>query len=172
MVLAILQQTNATLVAQQAQMVALQLEFLNAQDSSASYAQLTKLYAAYLADALAANANLSSIVRSDILHFNGSSSLLPVSHGYTSRHSSTCHSYKLLLSEKRNTHGVVLDRQLVSVALCMLQDKISSSTTAVRTRLIAQRTAAQAALGTVSVSATCNRTAAMEFVFEVGVRHA
>lgn len=79
MILAILQQTNLTVIAQQAQVLALQIEYLNAQDSSASYTQLTKLYAEYLAEALAANANLSSIVRSNILHLNSTSSLLPVS---------------------------------------------------------------------------------------------
>ena len=79
MILAILQQTEASLTAQQAQMLALQLDFLNAHDSSAAYAQLTELYAAYLADALAADANLALTIHSQILHENTSSSLLPVS---------------------------------------------------------------------------------------------
>ena len=79
MVLAILQQTNVSCIAQQAQMVAMQIEYLNAQDSSASYTQLTALYSAYLAEALAQNTNLSSIVQNKILHLNSLSSLLPVS---------------------------------------------------------------------------------------------
>ena len=78
MVLAILQQTDASLTAQQAQVVAMQIDFLNAQDSSASHAQLTKLYSAYLDEALAQNSNLSSIIQSRLLHLNSSSSLLPV----------------------------------------------------------------------------------------------
>ena len=78
-VLAILQQTNISLIAQQAQMVAMQVEYLNAQDGSASYAQLTQLYSVYLAEALAINANLSSLIESKLLHLNSSSSLLPVS---------------------------------------------------------------------------------------------
>ena len=60
-------------------MVAMQVEYLNAQDRSASYAQLTQLYSVYLAEALAINANLSSLIESKLLHLNSSSSLLPVS---------------------------------------------------------------------------------------------
>ena len=80
MILAILQQTNASLTAQQAQMLAMHTDFLNAQDSSASSAALTTLYAAYLADALVANSNLTVAVQSQILHVNTPASLLPVSH--------------------------------------------------------------------------------------------
>lgn len=87
MVLAILQQTNVTIIAQQAEMVAMQIEYLGAQDSSASYARLTELYSAYLAEALAMNSNLSSIIQSDILHLNSSSSLLPVSRSTCMHHS-------------------------------------------------------------------------------------
>ena len=84
MVLAILQQTNVTLVAQQAQLVAMQIEYMNAQDSSAADADVTKLYAAYLAEALAMYSNLTLAIESDILHLSSSSSLLPVS--CSSRH--------------------------------------------------------------------------------------
>ena len=79
MVLAILQQTNASLAAQQAQAVAMQLEYLNAHDTSASQSQLTQQYSAYLTQALAVNANLSLVVKSSILHLSSTSSLLPVS---------------------------------------------------------------------------------------------
>ena len=79
MVLAILQQTNASLAAQQAQAVAMQLEYMNAHDTSASQSQLTQQYSAYLTQALAVNANLSTVVKSDILHLSSTSSLLPVS---------------------------------------------------------------------------------------------
>lgn len=79
MILAILQQTNVTQVAQQAQLVAMQIELLNAMDSSATYAQLTSLYSAYLAEALAANSNLTALINSEILKGNSSTSLLPVS---------------------------------------------------------------------------------------------
>ena len=78
MVLAILQQTNASLLAQQAKMVAMQLEYLNAHDSSASRSQLTQLYSVYLSEALAANSNLSAVVQSSLLHLTSTSSLLPV----------------------------------------------------------------------------------------------
>lgn len=78
MVLAILLQTNASQVAQQAQMLALQVELLNAQDSSASDAQLTQLYSLFLSEALGASANLSTVVQSRILHLTSASSLLPV----------------------------------------------------------------------------------------------
>ena len=84
MVLAILQQTNVTLIAQQAQMVAMRITYLNAHDSSAADADVTKLYAAYLAEALAMYSNLTLTIDSDILHLNSSSSLLPVS--CSSRH--------------------------------------------------------------------------------------
>lgn len=92
MILAILQQTDAKLMAQQAEALALQTAFLNAHDGSATFADLTTLYAAYLAEALARNANLSLAVRSNILHLNSTKSLLPV------RHSSdtTCCSHRLL----------------------------------------------------------------------------
>ena len=78
MVLAILQQTNVSLLAQQAQLVIMYTDFLSAHDSSASYSQLIQLYSAYLAEALAANSDLSVTVQSMILHLNTSSSLLPV----------------------------------------------------------------------------------------------
>lgn len=79
MILAILQQTERSLSAQQAQMLALQLGFLNAHASSASIDNLITLYAAFLAEALAANANLTLAIESGILHLNSSESLLPVS---------------------------------------------------------------------------------------------
>ena len=78
MILAIVQQTESSLGAQQAQMLALQLEFLNAHDTSASFADLVTLYAAYLADALAAEANLTALIQTRVGHFNYSRSLLPV----------------------------------------------------------------------------------------------
>ena len=79
MVLAILQQTQLSLNRQQAEMLALQMDFLNAQDSSALFAQWTALYAAYLADALADNSNLTLTIQSHMLHLSSSESLLPVS---------------------------------------------------------------------------------------------
>ena len=109
MVLAILQQTNVTIIAQQAQMVAMQIEYLGAQDSSASYAQLTSLYSAYLAEALAMNSNLSSIIQSNILHLNSSSSLLPVS--CSTFKSGTC----MLQSQRDQTTFSNLIMQLTSV---------------------------------------------------------
>ena len=79
MVLAILQQTQLSLNRQQAQMLALQIDFLNAQDSSALFAQWTALYAGYLADALADNSNLMLTIQSQLLDLSSSDSLLPVS---------------------------------------------------------------------------------------------
>ena len=79
MVLAIWQQTNASLAAQQAQAVALQLEDANAHDTFASQSQQTQQYSAYLAQALAVNTNLSLVGKSSILHLSSTSSLLPVS---------------------------------------------------------------------------------------------
>ena len=78
MVLAIVQQTNMSLLAQQVQVLAMQLEYLNAHDTSASQAQLTQLYEAFLSEALAAYSNISVLVQSDILHLSSTSSLLPV----------------------------------------------------------------------------------------------
>ena len=78
MVLAILQQTQLSLNRQQVQILALQIDFLSAQDSSALSAQWTALYAAYLADALADNSNLTSTIQSHMLHLSSSESLLPV----------------------------------------------------------------------------------------------
>ena len=52
--------------------------------------------------------------------------------------------------------------------LCLLQDKITASTLALRTTLVAQQAAAKAALARLSVPAGCNRTAEMKYVFQVG----
>lgn len=79
MVLAILQQTRHSLTAQQAEVFSLQTAFLNSHDSSALHAQWTSLYAAYLAEALAANSQLSLTIQTHLLHLNSTKSLLPVS---------------------------------------------------------------------------------------------
>lgn len=79
MILAILQQTSASLKAQQAQMLGMQADYVNAQDRSVSSSQMTSLYAAYLADALAANSNLTLAVKTQLLHISSSPSPLPVS---------------------------------------------------------------------------------------------
>lgn len=94
MVLAILQQTNVTLLAQQAKLLAMQTAYLNAHDESASFANLIKLYADYLAEALARNVNLSLTFQSSILHLNRTRSLLPVSYSVTSL-SCQCFAYAL-----------------------------------------------------------------------------
>lgn len=79
MVLAILQQTRTSLDAQQEQMLTMQTAFLSDHDSSAVFAQWTSLYAAYLAEALAANSGLRLTVQTHLLHLNSSKTLLPVS---------------------------------------------------------------------------------------------
>ena len=78
MVLAILQQTNQTLITQQHQAMALETEYLSAHGAPVSFADVIALYAAYLADALAMNANMSLTVQTNLLHLNLTSPLLPV----------------------------------------------------------------------------------------------
>ena len=96
MILAILQQTDVSLAAQQAQLLALQADYLSAQDNSAARAGLTSLYAAYLAEALVGNSSLTSAIQSIMRHLNSSSSLLPVSmHNQPLQRVSLCHCAKL-----------------------------------------------------------------------------
>ena len=51
----------------------------------------------------------------------------------------------------------------------MLQDKIKASAVALRESLVAQQAASKAALAKLSVPASCNRTAAMQYAFLVSL---
>ena len=76
MVLAILQQT---VYSQQQQLGLASISMLGYQDQDVASGDVLNSYPLYLADALAANANLSSAIQSSLLNASSSSSLLPVS---------------------------------------------------------------------------------------------
>ncbi len=77
MVLAILQQTNFSQQIELAELADLSLQIT--QDDLVADALLLTAYNAYLADALAANANLTDIIETSLLNLT-TTSILPVSH--------------------------------------------------------------------------------------------